>query len=315
MPGGEALFRLSKDDETELRGQVAEQDLPLLKVGQLVDVKLTGMSKVYQGRIRLLGAVIDPATRLGTAKVALTPDPNLRPGAFARAEVTVSNAERSVLPQTAVLSDDKGNYVLIVNAQGKVERRSIHVSGMVPSGVTISGGLDPKDQVVTSARRFLAGGRNSQAASDFCRQVMKNISAWAISKHPVTPIVLFVVLFFMGTVSFIRLPINLNPDVSFPAVNVNISQPGAAPTEMEVQIAQKVEGSISSIGNIHHQQTYISEGNVLIVIEFNIGRPSIGRHHVFATPSREFAPICPRAFSNLRCSVKTMTGGPLRFMR
>src|ERR1700761_4432995 len=101
---------------------------------------------------------------------------------------------------------------------------------------------------------------------------MRNISAWAI-KHPVTPIVLFVVLFFLGTVAFIRLPINLNPDVSFPEVNVNISQPGAAPTEMEVQIAQKVEGSIASIGNIHHQQTYISEGNVLIIVEFNIGTP------------------------------------------
>ncbi|HEY2679231.1 MAG TPA: efflux RND transporter permease subunit [Steroidobacteraceae bacterium] len=101
---------------------------------------------------------------------------------------------------------------------------------------------------------------------------MKNISAWAI-RHPVTPIVLFVVLFFLGTVAFIRMPINLNPDVSFPAVNVNISQPGAAPTEMETQIAQKVEGSIASIGNIHHQQTFISEGNVLIIIEFNIGTP------------------------------------------
>jgi RND family efflux transporter MFP subunit len=158
MPGGEALFRLSKDGETELRGQVAEQDLPLLKVGQLVDVRLTGMSKVYQGRIRLLGAVIDPATRLGTAKVALTPDPNLRPGAFARAEVTVSNAERAVLPQTAILSDEKGNYVLVVNAQGKVERRSIHVSGMVPSGVTISDGVKAKDQIVTSAGAFLQEG-------------------------------------------------------------------------------------------------------------------------------------------------------------
>jgi multidrug efflux pump subunit AcrB len=101
---------------------------------------------------------------------------------------------------------------------------------------------------------------------------MKNISAWAI-RHPVTPIVLFVVLFFMGTVAFIRLPINLNPDISFPEVDVNISQPGAAPTEMETQIAQKVEGAIASIGNIHHQQTYISEGNVFISIEFNIGTP------------------------------------------
>ncbi len=101
---------------------------------------------------------------------------------------------------------------------------------------------------------------------------MRNISAWAI-KHPVTPIVLFVVLFFLGTVAFIRLPINLNPDISFPEIMVNISQPGAAPTEMETQIAQKVEGSIASIGNIHHQQSYISEGNVLIIIEFNIGTP------------------------------------------
>ena len=158
MPGGEALFRLSKDGETELRGQVAEQDLPLLKVGQLVDVKLTGTSKVYQGRIRLLGAVIDPATRLGTAKVSLTPDPNLRPGAFARAEVTVSNAERAVLPQTAVLNDDKGSYVLIVNSQGKVERRAVRVTGMVPSGVTVAEGLNPKDQIVTSAGAFLQEG-------------------------------------------------------------------------------------------------------------------------------------------------------------
>ena len=101
---------------------------------------------------------------------------------------------------------------------------------------------------------------------------MKNISAWAI-RHPVTPIVLFVVLFFMGVVAFIRLPINLNPDVSFPEVNVDISEPGAAPTEMETQIAQKVEGSISSIGNVRHIVTFITEGLVHINIEFQIGTP------------------------------------------
>jgi len=48
--------------------------------------------------------------------------------------------------------------VLVVNAQGKVERRSIHVSGMVPSGVTISDGLNPRDQIVTSAGAFLQEG-------------------------------------------------------------------------------------------------------------------------------------------------------------
>jgi RND family efflux transporter MFP subunit len=158
VAGGEALFRLSKDGEVELRGQVAEQDLPLLKVGQSVDVRLTGTPKVYEGSIRLLGAVIDPATRLGTARVALTPDPNLRPGAFARAEVTVSNGERAVLPQTAVLTDDKGSYVLIVDAQNRVERRAVRVSGMVPEGVSIAEGVVGKEQVVATAGAFLQEG-------------------------------------------------------------------------------------------------------------------------------------------------------------
>jgi HlyD family secretion protein len=157
-PGGEALFRLSEGGEVELRGQVAEQDLPLLKIGQSVNVHLTGTTQVYPGRVRLLGAVIDPQTRLGMARVALTPDPNLRPGAFARAEVTVSNAERAVLPQTAVLTDDRGSYVLIVNAQHKVERRAVHVSGMVQNGVTIADGISGKEQVVSTAGAFLQEG-------------------------------------------------------------------------------------------------------------------------------------------------------------
>ncbi|HTB29758.1 MAG TPA: efflux RND transporter permease subunit [Steroidobacteraceae bacterium] len=101
---------------------------------------------------------------------------------------------------------------------------------------------------------------------------MKNLSAWAI-RHPITPIVLFVVLFFLGAVAFVRLPIDLNPDIAYPMVSVTISQPGAAPTEMETQIAQKVEGSIASIGNVRNITTYIIEGSVNIFLEFQIGTP------------------------------------------
>jgi HlyD family secretion protein len=157
-PGGEALFRLSEGGEVELRGQVSEQDLPLLKVGQDVAVRLTGVTPPYPGRVRLLGAVIDPQTRLGTVRVALRPDPNLRPGAFARAEVTVSNAERTVLPQTAVLTDEKGTYVFIVTAENKLVRRAVHVSGIVGNGVSISDGVKNKEEVVATAGAFLQEG-------------------------------------------------------------------------------------------------------------------------------------------------------------
>jgi RND family efflux transporter MFP subunit len=157
-PAGSPLFRMAEGDEVELRGDVAETDLPLLKVGQAVDVRLTGNDKVYPGRVRLLGAIIDPQTRLGLIRVSLTPDPNLRPGAFARAEVTVSNAQRIVLPQTAVLTDDKGSYVLIVNSADQIERRAVHVSGMVENGVTIADGITATDRVVATAGAFLQVG-------------------------------------------------------------------------------------------------------------------------------------------------------------
>ncbi len=157
-PGGEALFRLSEGGEVELRGQVAEQDIALLKVGQKVAVRLTGVAQIYEGHVRLLPAVIDPQTRLGVARVALTADPNLRPGSFARAEVTVSNAERTVLPQTAVLTDEQGSYVLVVNAQNRVERRVVRVSGIIQGGVTIAEGVSLKDQVVSRAGAFLQEG-------------------------------------------------------------------------------------------------------------------------------------------------------------
>jgi HlyD family secretion protein len=165
MPSG-TLFRMAEGDEVELRADVAEQDLPALKVGQPVSVRLTGTSTVYPGRLRLLGAVIDPQTRLGMVRVSLTPDPNLRPGAFARAEVTVSNAERIVLPQTAVLTDDKGSYVLIVDANNKIERRAVHVSGIVDSGITIDHGVSDKDQVVATAGAFLQVGESVKRVLD-----------------------------------------------------------------------------------------------------------------------------------------------------
>ena len=101
---------------------------------------------------------------------------------------------------------------------------------------------------------------------------MKNISAWAI-RHPVLPMVLFVVLFFLGTVAFIRLPVNLSPDVSFPLVQVSVSQPGAAPTEIETQILQKVEGSVSSVGNVKSITSVALESRANMFIEFQIGTP------------------------------------------
>src|SRR5579863_2904322 len=101
---------------------------------------------------------------------------------------------------------------------------------------------------------------------------MKNISAWAI-RHPLPPVMLFVVLFFMGVAAFSRLPVTLNPDISFPVVMVNISQPGASPQDIETQVLQKVEGAVAGIGNIDNITSWAPEGQANISIQFNIGTP------------------------------------------
>ncbi len=156
--GGEPLFRLGRGGAVEMRGRVAEQDLPGLAVGQEAKVFVTGIEKPFIGKVRLLGAVIDPDTRLGSVRISLERDPLLRPGAFARGEVVVRADKRPVIPQTAVLSDPRGTYVLVVDANSKVQRVDVRVSGTRNDGVVIDSGLTGAERVVSTAAAFLTIG-------------------------------------------------------------------------------------------------------------------------------------------------------------
>jgi len=101
---------------------------------------------------------------------------------------------------------------------------------------------------------------------------VRRISAWAIT-HPVFPLVLFAVLCAFGIVAFVRLPVTLNPDVSAPFVQIDISQPGAAPSELETQVLQKVEGAVANVGNVKSIRSYAIEGTAGTTVEFQIGTP------------------------------------------
>ena len=100
----------------------------------------------------------------------------------------------------------------------------------------------------------------------------RNISAWAI-RNPVPPIVLFIALTLAGIMAFMQMKVNNNPDVSFPAAQVVVSQPGAAPTEMETQVSQKVEAALRGINGVEDMSTYIEEGSSNTFVQFAIGTP------------------------------------------
>ena len=164
MAGGATLFRLARGGEIEMRAQAAEQDLPRLKVGQAVDVYLTGVPTPFHGTVRLVSAVIDPMTRLGEVRVALPQHPDLRPGAFARGDVKVGSDSRPIVPQTAVLADGTTNFVYVIGGGDKVTRRAVKVGGTQPQGIVISDGLDGTESVVTSAGAFLHEGEQVRVA-------------------------------------------------------------------------------------------------------------------------------------------------------
>jgi len=100
----------------------------------------------------------------------------------------------------------------------------------------------------------------------------RNISAWSI-RNPVPPIVLFVALTLAGLVSFMRMSVNQNPEITFPGVYVQIIQPGAAPTELETQVTQKVEAAVRNLEGVEEINSTVSEGSSGTFVQFSIETP------------------------------------------
>jgi multidrug efflux pump subunit AcrB len=100
----------------------------------------------------------------------------------------------------------------------------------------------------------------------------RNISAWAI-RNPIPPLVLFVALTLAGIVSFIRMDVNDMPDVEFPAAQIVVDQPGAAPTELETQVTQRIEAAVRGITGVDEVTSVVSEGSSNTTVQFTIGTP------------------------------------------
>ncbi|MFL6726376.1 MAG: efflux RND transporter permease subunit [Sphingomicrobium sp.] len=101
----------------------------------------------------------------------------------------------------------------------------------------------------------------------------RNISSWSI-RNPVFPIVLFVGLMLAGLISFARMQVNNAPDIDFPAAFVSVSQPGAAPNEMETQITQRVESAVRGVNGVDEINSTVNEGNSTTFVSFQLGTPT-----------------------------------------
>ncbi|MEO6224583.1 MAG: efflux RND transporter permease subunit [Sphingomicrobium sp.] len=101
----------------------------------------------------------------------------------------------------------------------------------------------------------------------------RNISSWCI-RNPVPPIVLFIALMLVGIITFSRMTVTNNPDIDFPGAIVGVSQPGAAPAEMEKQVTQKVEAAIRGVNGVEEIDSTVREGFSQTFVQFQIGTPT-----------------------------------------
>jgi RND family efflux transporter MFP subunit len=158
-PGSGALFRLAEGGDMEMRAQLSQQDLAFVHQGMPASVTPTGSDRSFAGRVWLVAPMIDAQSRQGEVRISIPYDPAIRPGGFAEAKIESGSTTAPLLPQSAVLSDEQGNYVYVVSSKNLIERRNVKVGSVSDAGVTIAEGITGQESVVLSAGPFLNPGQ------------------------------------------------------------------------------------------------------------------------------------------------------------
>jgi HlyD family secretion protein len=162
--GSGVLFRIAKGGEMEMMAKLGEGDLAQVNKGTMAQVTPVGSPKAFTGEVWQISPMIDPQTRQGTARIALTYAPELRVGGFASAVVGSTNVVAPMLPDSAILSDLKGSYVYVVGKDNKIERRTVKTGMISDKGIAVIEGLAGDERVVLRAGGFLSPGETVKPA-------------------------------------------------------------------------------------------------------------------------------------------------------
>ena len=100
-----------------------------------------------------------------------------------------------------------------------------------------------------------------------------NVSAWSI-RNPIPAVLLFLLLTLAGALAFKAMRIQQFMDIDLPTVTVTATLPGAAPAQMETEVARKIENAVATLQGIKHIYTKVQDGSALVTVEFRIEKPS-----------------------------------------
>jgi multidrug efflux pump subunit AcrB len=101
---------------------------------------------------------------------------------------------------------------------------------------------------------------------------MLNVSSWSI-RNPIPAVMLFVLLSVAGFIAFGSMKVQNFPDLDLPTITVNASLPGAAPSQLESDVARKLENALAPLQGLKHITTKVQDGAVSITAEFRMEKP------------------------------------------
>lgn len=157
-PGSGVLFSMARDGQMEMQARLSESDLARLAVGASAEVTPVGTDRKFSGQVWQLSPTIDQTSREGIARIALSYDKALRPGGFATATLVSGTTNAPLLPESAILSDDKGAYVFVIDQDDKAVRRPVKTGQVSAKGIAVVEGLSGRERVVLRAGGFLNPG-------------------------------------------------------------------------------------------------------------------------------------------------------------
>ncbi len=156
--GTGGLFTIARGGEMELLARVGEEEVSRLSTGATAQVTPIGTNQTYTGQIWQLSPTIDDQSRQGTARIALSYAPGVRPGGFATATIRSGTMVAPVLPESAILSDSEGSYVYVIDGENRAQRRAVTTGPVTSDGVVVSEGLTGAERIVLRAGGFLTPG-------------------------------------------------------------------------------------------------------------------------------------------------------------
>lgn len=157
MAATEPLFRIVADGAVELEAEVAEVELPGLKLGQPVAVTPAGATQALAGTIRLIAPEVDKASRLGRVRVALIGNPPVAIGSFARGVIETGRKTVVTLPLSAITYARSGATVQSVS-DGKVTTKTVQLGLAGDGRAEIASGIADGETVVARAGTFVRDG-------------------------------------------------------------------------------------------------------------------------------------------------------------